>query len=353
MTIKQVVATLNGAFPTDEVLFEALPPGRTVISTTHCAKGAWTITGKLAVQDTEGNTERYFVKIAFGEPGRIMLGGEFESAKVIHAVTPDFIPAPIGFGRFRTPSPATYFYMSEYVDMDVPAIPDPDEFGSRLARLHRGSQSPNGKFGFHDTWAAFYRDMFLGVCALDMKRNGPWPEYERAIDQIVQKVIPRLLDNLLDQGQPIKPCIIHGDLWDGNVGLRKNTGASILFDAGSFYGHNEMELSTWRCEYTSVFWAKEYTEAYLRHYPAAEPAGEFEDRNRLYSLKGVINYSAGHTGSQLRKTAYNNMCYLCEKYAPIEGIAKYDPRVSHQTEPEGKWKYQRPRPFPKEDIPGP
>jgi hypothetical protein len=25
--------------------------------------------------------------------------------------------------------------------------------------------------------------------------------------------------------------------------------------------------------------------------------------------------------------AYNNMCYLCEKYAPIDGIDKYDPQI--------------------------
>jgi hypothetical protein len=25
--------------------------------------------------------------------------------------------------------------------------------------------------------------------------------------------------------------------------------------------------------------------------------------------------------------AYNNMCYLCEKYAPLAGIAKYDPSI--------------------------
>jgi len=193
------------------------------------------------------------MQIAFGEPGRIMLGGEFESAKVIYAATPDFIPAPVGFGRFRAPNPAAYFYLSEYVDVDVPVVPDPDEFSGRLAHMHMASRSPNGKFGFHvptcdgdrtqvvgwqDTWAAFYRAMFLGVCALDMKRNGPWPEYERAIEQIANKVIPRLLGNLRDgDGRPIKPRIIHGDLWDGNVGQRKRDGASILFDAGSFYGH--------------------------------------------------------------------------------------------------------------------
>ena len=30
------------------------------------------------------------------------------------------------------------------------------------------------------------------------------------------------------------------------------------------------------------------------------------------------------TSSHLNR-AYNNMCYLCEKFAPIDGIDKYDP----------------------------
>lgn len=246
-----------------------------------------------------------------------MLGGEFESSKAIHNTIPDFIPTPIGFGRFGGQGPATYFYLAAYVDMDVTKTPDAQEFTSRLAALHKTSRSPHGQFGFHVTtcdgdrphlvnwendWAVFYRTMFLGVCERDINRNGPWPEFERAIHQVASKVIPRLLGNLSDGGRPVKPCIIHGDLWEGNVGIARKTEKSILFDAGSFYGHNEMELGPWRCEYTSVFCGKEYIEQYLRHYPAAEPVEEFDDRNRLYSLKGAINYSAGHPGSQVRKT---------------------------------------------------
>ncbi|KAF3076466.1 hypothetical protein CFAM422_000954 [Trichoderma lentiforme] len=100
-----------------------------------------------------------------------------------------------------------------------------------------------------------------------------------------------------------------------------------IFDAGSYFAHNEMELGHWRCEFTYVFRAEVYTWHYLKNYPAAEPVDEFEDRNRLYSLKGAINYAAGHPKSIMRKTAYNNMCYLCEKYAPIDGIDKYDPQI--------------------------
>ncbi|KAK4113335.1 hypothetical protein N656DRAFT_828446 [Canariomyces notabilis] len=317
---------LGGVFPMDEALIEALPAGSTFVSVEHFGTSAWTITGKVTARDADDESEQYyFVKIAYGETGRVMLGGD-----------------PSGTDKYHAQSPETYFYLSEFVDMDVTTPPDPAEFTSRLALMHKLSKSPTGKFGFHvrtcdgdrahvvdwqESWAEFYRNLFLGVCELDLKRNGPWPEYERAINQIAWKVIPRLLEPLQGNGRKLKPCIIHGDLWEGNMGINMETGDSLLFDAGSYFAHNEMELGHWRCEFSSVFRAEVYTRQYLRHYPAAEPAEEFDDRIRLYSLKGAINYSAGHVDSDLRKTAYNNMCYLCEKYAPIDGIAPYNPLI--------------------------
>jgi protein-ribulosamine 3-kinase len=80
------------------------------------------------------------------------------------------------------------------------------------------------------------------------------------------------------------------------------TGDTLLFDAGSYFAHNEMELGHWRCEFSSHFRSPVYTRQYLESFPAAEPLEEFDDRNRLYSIKGAINYSAGHPRSHLRKT---------------------------------------------------
>lgn len=256
-------------------------------------------------------------KVAYGETGQVMLLGEFESSKVIYQLMPDFIPQPLGYGKYSgNEDPPMYFYLSEFVDMDVATAPDPVEFTDRLAEMHKTSQSPNGKFGFHvttcdgdrahvvdweESWAVFYRKLFLGVCKLDLARNGPWPEFER-VTQVASKVIPRLLEPLQVDGRPIKPSIIHGDLWEGNMGINLDSGDSILFDAGSYYAHNEMELGHWRCEFSSVFRSEVYTRHYLQKYPPAEPAGEFDDRNRLYSLKGAINYSAGHPACVLRKT---------------------------------------------------
>jgi fructosamine-3-kinase len=246
-----------------------------------------------------------------------MLHGEFESSRIIYGTMPNFFPKPCGYSKYKVQSPPTYFYLSEFIDMDVTTAPDPADFCHRLAELHKLSKSPTGKFGFHvqtcdgnkarvvdwqDSWAVFYRNLFLGVCNLDIKRNGPWPEYERAIQQVAWKVIPHLLEALKSEGRQIKPCIIHGDLWEGNMGINMETGDTLLFDAGSYFAHNEMELGHWRCEFSSVFRAKAYTRHYLWNYPTAEPVDEFNDRNRLYSLKGAINYSTGHPGSNLRKT---------------------------------------------------
>ncbi|KAF1999062.1 hypothetical protein P154DRAFT_577449 [Amniculicola lignicola CBS 123094] len=234
---------------------------------------------------------------------------------------PELIPKPVGYGKYKEANLLTYFYMSEFVDMDVTTVPDPAEFTAKLAFLHKNRVSPIGN------WADFYRNLFLGVCRLDLETNGSWIELERAIDLVVNKIIPRLLGVLQQDGQSIKPCIIHGDLWEGNMGINKETGESLLFDASSFFAQNEMELGHWRCKFSSVFRAKKQARHYMKHYPAADPAEEFDDQNRLYSIKGAINYSTGHPGSGLKKTAYNSMCYLCEKYAPIDGIDKYYPQI--------------------------
>ena len=156
-----------------------------------------------------------------------MLKGEFESSKEIYRLMPDFIPEPFGFGRYKVQNPATYFYLSEFVDMDVTTAPEPVEFTNRLARMHEISRSPTDKFGFHvatcdgkmahtveweESWAVFYRKLFLGVCKLDLETNGPWPELERATCSVANKVIPLLLGALQAEGRHIKPSIIHGDL---------------------------------------------------------------------------------------------------------------------------------------------
>ena len=92
----------------------------------------------------------------------------------------------------------------------------------------------------------------------------------------------------------MKPSLIHADLWEGNTGLSYDTGEIILFDAGSYYAHNEMEIGDWRCTYNKVN-SKIYTKTYLKNYPMSEPTEEWDDRNRMYSVYYDVIYSVNHT----------------------------------------------------------
>jgi len=247
---------------------------------------------------------------------------------------------PHGRGKYQKGSPDTYFFLSDFLDLDTSA-PEPAQFTARVAELHRKSKSPNGMFGFEGTtcdgttcdgkvphtvaweksWATFFGKLLRGVLKLDTEVNGVWPELEAAADQVITGVIPRLLGILQAGGHELKPSLIHGDCWEGrcpkpshglteidlallgNVGTLLETGGVILYDAGSYCAHNEMELGIWRCQRGHFFRAQVYSRSYMRNYEAAEPKQQWDDRNRLYSLKYNINYSGGHPGNITRQTS--------------------------------------------------
>ncbi|KAF4775529.1 hypothetical protein HER10_EVM0011565 [Colletotrichum scovillei] len=316
LTNQELRAGQDCKFPIDEAIDGAVPEGFSIYSAEPFGNSMWTVTGKLSARSS--NSEKvFFVKTAYGETGRVMLHGEFESSKTIYELMPDFIPKPFGYGKYKKTDTPTYFYMSEFVDFDTTTAQDPSLFCERLADMHRKSQILSEEFGFGITtcdgdrphavewesdWAVFFRKLFLHTLSLDIKENDTWLEYERAAHQVAKYVIPRLLEKLTWNGQPIKPSLIHGDLWEGNTGINKETNLPMLFDAGSYFAHSEMELGHWACEFSATFGKKDYMNRYLEFYPKAEPASEFEDRIRLYSLKGGMNYSAGHPGSRLRKS---------------------------------------------------
>ena len=193
--------------------------------------------------------------------------GEYTSVTKIHGLIPGLVPAPHGWGKYKSGSPDTYFFLSDFVDMDTSA-PDPSQFTTRLAELHHKGTSPNGKFGFdvitcdgklphrvewESSWATFFSKLLKGVLKLDTEANGVWPELEDAAAQVISGVIPRLLGVLQSDGRNIKPSLIHGDCWEGNVGTVLEDGDVILYDAGSYYAHNEMELGIWRCQWGQFF----------------------------------------------------------------------------------------------------
>ena len=165
-----------------------------------------------------------------------MMLGEYTSITAIHALMPNLVPTPHGWGKYKHGSPATYFFLSEFVDMKTSA-PEPVQFTARLAEMHRKSQSPCGMFGFPVTtcdgklphtvaweasWATFFAKLLRGVLKLDAESNGTWPELEAAAQQVINRVIPRLLGILQSEGRALKPSLIHGDCWEGKCSSRSH-----------------------------------------------------------------------------------------------------------------------------------
>jgi protein-ribulosamine 3-kinase len=195
-----------------------------------------------------------------------MMEGEFESLRALHSVSPTFVPFPYAWGQFDKPDPngvPTHFLLAQFRPVGEQP-PEPVKFTAHLADLHRRSASPTGRFGFHvktchaklpqathcweASWAVLYRKQLAQMIRLDREKHGEWPEFKAVCDIVLERVIPRLLEPLQSDGRSIKPCLVHGDLWDENTATDSNTGDPFVFDAGSFYAHNEYELGSSLCD---------------------------------------------------------------------------------------------------------
>lgn len=239
-----------------------------------------------------------------------MLHGEFESMKAIYNCVPHFAPKPIARGTYQT-IPHTHFFLCEYREM-VDSMPEPYKFTKSLADLHRKSESPNGKFGFHmttysgnlsqmteweDSWEVFFSKNMRMALDHEIEAKGHDPDFDTLVPAIFDKVIPRLLRPLESDGRSVKPCLVHGDLWYANSGIDVDSEESLVFDACCFYAHNECkplpQFSQTRCLFADEFgqwrpvcnrFGDEYLEAYHSYVPISSPAEDYDGRLDLYKL---------------------------------------------------------------------
>ncbi|KKY18182.1 putative vegetative incompatibility protein 4 [Phaeomoniella chlamydospora] len=319
-------------FPVDDNVMAKFPEGTRVVSSTKYGNSAWTVTARLRVELPDGTQARYFVKTSTVATGRLMMEGEFNSMSELYKWMPNFVPKPHSWGKYKVTEPETYFFICEYLDM-IDRMPDPSDLCSKVAQLHRISTSPDGRFGFHvstcqgqtpqavgweDTWTALFTKLLHHVVDIDMETNGYWEGLDQLEKKIFSHVIPLLIGNLERDGRSVKPCLIHADLWEGNIGTLYDNGNLVIFDAGAYYAHNEMETGDWRCYYNKIH-SSTYGKVYKRYYRPSEPREEWEDRNRMYCVYYNVMYSCNHKarGKPVRQAAYNDMYFLVNKYAPF------------------------------------
>ncbi|KAI4689370.1 uncharacterized protein J4E88_002722 [Alternaria novae-zelandiae] len=224
---------------------------------------------------------------------------------------------PIGWGGYAKDA-NTYFFICAFREMtgEVPgeastAVDHSEEshgrsskelqrisdFTGQIARLHKTALSPTGKFGFPvttyggrlpqdttfcDSWEESFTRGIQRMFDLEELQHGHDKDMVQLRAYIVDKAIPRLLRPLETEGRSISACLVHGDLWDGNTGVDRNTRKPVIFDACSSYAHHEYDLAPWRLKRHKISGA--YIAEYLKHYPASEPKEDFEHRNALYCI---------------------------------------------------------------------
>ncbi|KAH8586371.1 hypothetical protein B0O99DRAFT_748375 [Bisporella sp. PMI_857] len=271
-----------GDFPLDEAVIESLPiPGTTVLSSHAYGMSLWGKCAKIIAELSDGQMEKYFLKVASGATGLIMCKGEFESMKTLNAVSETLAPRPYIWGRYKNKE--SYFIIVEFREVGGQP-PDPVKFTTRLADLHKKSISPTGGF--------------LGLS--DLHNHGPWPEFEQLVDLTLNKIIPKLLDPLQSEGRSTKPCLLHGDCWDENTATDMKTGEQFIFDAGPFYGHNEYDVGNGRAPRHRLSTVEDMRN-YQSNFPPSEPEDDWDGRNLLYSLRFNIGTAILIPGSNQRE----------------------------------------------------
>jgi len=322
----------SGSYKVDERVVAAFPiSGTQVTDAYNYGESLWGKTAKLVVQLPSGENDNYFLKVVtLGKIGRHMCEGEYESLKAIYAISPSFVPQPYAWGKLEG-ADETYFLLAAFRDVgEQPA--DPVKLAAGLADMHQRSVSPTGKFGFHfstchariaqavDTWEDSWCTLYARHLGHVMELAKPilnWPEFDVVCDLTLQKVVPRLLLPLQAEGRVLKPCLIHGDCWDGNTAMDAKTGEAFVFDVCSFYGHNEYDTGNWRAPRHRLS-SKAYIRAYKRNFPVSEPVEDWDARNLLYSLTFNIGNTIYIPGSQQREVVYDDMTTLCKLFCPDE-----------------------------------
>lgn len=267
---------VSGECPLDENVAANLPKGTRFLSANKFGTSIWTITARIDVEFPNGAQAQCFLKCAAEDRGGVMMEGEYNAMSKLYKTMPNFVPKPMFWGKHRVGNPDTFYLPSDFIDMNE-GLPEPNQLCSKLAQLHRRSVSPTSELGMHTTtcqgrtpqavfwessWTKFFSNLLQHVVDLDFETNGYWEELHLLEKRLFESVIPRLIGALDSDGRSIKPCLIHGDLWEGNTGTSSETGDIYVFDSGAFYAHNEMEIGNWRGHYNKIH-DEVYTRTYL------------------------------------------------------------------------------------------
>lgn len=240
-------------------------------------------------------TKRYFLKVQ-PQHGAAFFAHEQEGLQLLAPVVR--VPKVIASGVIAGDA----YLLLEWLALGTG---DDAALGKAVARVH---QQHAQQFGLaHDfmagklpkintwqkNWADFYINQRLNVLADLARKNHLWNDFRQAhLDQLAQ-----LIRRYFSEHQ-IKPSLLHGDLWGGNVDFLTD-GTPVLIDPDVFYGDREMDLAM-----TSLFggFSNAFYQAYAQAYPLRPNYQQRIAWYQTYYLLAHLNLFGEMYGSALDRT---------------------------------------------------
>ena len=226
--------------------------------------------------------EQYFVKTNRAGQSS-MFEAEARGLRALASSHAIRVPEPVCFGDDGTQS----YIVVEYLNLT--GLANQSELGEQLAAMHRVqadqfgwdidntigvTQQLNNKM---DNWVEFWRNQRLGFQLQLAADNGYGGELQSLGERLLLDM-PKLFTDRV-----IKPSMLHGDLWGGNVaGL--SDGTPVIYDPAFYYGDREADLAM-----TYVFGG--FTADFYASYQSAYPLDDgFAVRKVFYNTYHIINH---------------------------------------------------------------
>lgn len=218
--------------------------------------------------------------------GPSMFEGEALGLDAMYKTGTIRVPKPFKVGPL--PTGGSYIIM-EFIEFGA-SRGNQSVLGRKLAEMHKAAKSDKG-FGFDvdntigstpqintwlSDWIKFYGEHRLGYqLSLARQQYGDSTIYQKG-QRLIEKMAP-LFDDIV-----IEPCLLHGDLWSGNISSDKN-GEPVILDPACYYGHNEAEFGmSWCAGFGGSF--------YNSYFQVMPKQPGFEKRRDIYLLYHYLNH---------------------------------------------------------------
>ncbi len=258
---------------------------------------------------------QYFVKI-HNKDHLAHFRAEALSLKQIQSTKQITCPKVIALGSYIDKS----FLVLTYIPFSHPEPKTWYKLGQQLALMHKKSQHKR---------CGWQQNNFIGDSQQPNKWHSQWQQFfseQRIVWQLrllskksvllgdiqhISKVCQQLL-----QHHKVTPCLVHGDLWRGNIGFYQNN--PVIFDPACYYGDREVDLAM-----TELFgfFPSDFYQGYHDTYPLDKG---YEVRKTMYNLYHILNHANLFGGIYIKQAkAMLTRLLSFTQLTGTGGVAKY------------------------------